>query len=70
MKKIDLESLAIISGPPLYIFAILHSAFAAPSLARLSLLLNYLPNILILPEVLKYLALCQKIEAFEVTLPH
>jgi hypothetical protein len=51
MKKIDLESLTIISGPPSYISAILHSAFATPSLARLSLLLNRLLNILIFPEV-------------------
>jgi len=69
MKKVDLESLRIISGPPSYIFAILRSALATPFLARLSLLLNHLPNMLIFPEVLKCLALCQKIEAFEVTLP-
>ena len=67
--KIDLNSLLIISGPPSYILAVLHSASAAPSLARLSLLLNHLPDMLIFPEVLKCLAMCQKVEAFEVTLP-
>jgi hypothetical protein len=70
IKKFDLKSLTIISGPPSYIFTVLHSASAAPSLARLSLLLDHLPNILIFPEVLKCLALCQIVEAFQVTLSH
>lgn len=69
VEKIDLKSLAIVSGPPSYILTVLRSASAAPSLARLSLLLNHLPNMSILPEVLKCLAVCQKVEAFEVTLP-
>ena len=69
MKKFDLKSLTIISGPPSYIFTILCSASAPPSLARLLLLLNHLPNMLILSEVLKCIALCQKVEAFEVTIP-
>src|SRR5208282_3856084 len=70
VKKVDLKSLKVISGPPLHIFTVLRSASAAPSLARLSLLLNHLPNMLIFPEVLKCLAFCQKVEAFQVTLPH
>ena len=70
IEKIDLKSLTIISGPPSYILTVLRSASAAPTLARLSLLLNHLPNMLIFPEVLKCLALCQKVEAFQVTLPH
>jgi hypothetical protein len=69
IKKIDLKSLTVISGPPSHIFTVLHSASAAPSLARLSLLFNHLPNMLIFPEALKCLALCQKVEAFQVTLP-
>ena len=70
IEKIDLKSLTVISGPPSYIFNVLRSASAAPSLARLSLLLNHLPNMLIFPEVLKCLAVCQKVEAFQVTLSH
>jgi hypothetical protein len=69
IEKIDMKSLTIISGPPSYIHTVLRSASAAPSLARLTLLLNYLPNTSIFPEVLKCLALCQKVEALEVTLP-
>jgi hypothetical protein len=69
IEKIDLKSLTIISGPPSYILTVLRSAFAAPSLARLSLLLNHVSNVLIFPEVLKCLAVCRKVEAFEVTLP-
>ena len=68
-EKIDLKSLTVISGPPTYIFNVLRSAFVAPSLARLSLQLNHLPNMLIFPEVLKCLAVCQKVDAFEVALP-
>ena len=70
IEKIDLKSLTIISGPPSYIFTVLRSASAAPSLARLSLLVNHLPIMSIFPEVLKCLAVCQKVQAFEVTLPH
>jgi hypothetical protein len=70
IKKVDLKSLTVISGPPSHIFTVLRSASAAPSLARLSLLLNHLPNMLIFPEVFKCLALCRKVEAFQVTLPH
>ena len=69
MKKFNLKSLTIISGPPSYIFTILHSVSVPLSLARLLLLLNHPPNMLIFPEVLKCLALCQKVEAFEVTIP-
>jgi len=69
VEKIDLKSLTIISGPPSYILTVLRSASTAPSLTRLSLLLNYLPNMSIFPEVLKCLAVCQKVEALEVTLP-
>ena len=69
MGKFDLKSLTIISGPPSYIFTILHSVSAPPSLAWLLLLLNHLLNMLIFSEVLKCLALCQKVEAFEVTIP-
>jgi hypothetical protein len=68
-EKIDLKSLRIISGPPSYILSVLRSASAAPSLARLSLLVNRLPNMSIFPEVLKCLTECQTVEAFEVTLP-
>jgi hypothetical protein len=68
IEKIDLASLTIISGPPSYILPVLRSASAAPSLARLSLLLNYLPNMSIFPEVLKCLAVCQKVDALEITL--
>lgn len=68
IEKIDLKSLTVLSGPPSYIFNVLRSASAAPSLARLSLLLNH-PNMLIFPEVLKCLAVCKKVEAFEATLP-
>ena len=63
------KSLTIISGPPSYILNVLRSASAAPTLARLSLLLNHLPNTSIFPEVLKCLAVCQKVKALEVTLP-
>ena len=70
IEKIDLKSLRIISGPPSYIFTVLRSASAAPSLARLSLLLNHLPHVSIVPEALKCLSVCRKVEAFEVTLPH
>ena len=52
-----------------YILTVLRSASAAPSLSRLSLLLNDLPNMSIFPEVLKCLSVCQKVKAFEVTLP-
>jgi hypothetical protein len=69
IEKINLKSLTIISGPPSYILTVLRSASAAPTLARLSLLLNHLPNMSIFPEVLKCLAVCQKVEALEVTLP-
>ena len=69
IEKFDWNSLSIISGPPSYILTVLRSASAAPSLARLSLLLNHLPNMLIFPKVLKCLAMCQKVEVFEVTLP-
>ena len=69
IEKIDLKSLTIISGPPSYILTVLRSASAAPTLARLSLLLNHLPNTSIFPEVLKCLAVCQKVKALEVTLP-
>jgi hypothetical protein len=70
IKQVDLKSLTVISGPPSHVFTVLRSASAAPSLARLSLLLNHLPNKSIFPEVLKCLALCRKVEAFQVTLPH
>ena len=69
IEKFDLKSLTIISGPPSYILTVLRSASAALSLVRLSLLLNHLPDVSIFPEVLKCLAVCQKVEAFEVTLP-
>ena len=69
MKEFDLKSLIIISGPPSYIFTILRSVSVPLSLAQLSLLLNHLLNMLIFPKVLKCLALCQKVEAFEVTIP-
>ena len=69
IERIELKSLKIISGPPSYILTVLRSASVAPSLARLSLLVNHLLNLLIFPEVLKCLAMCQKVEAFEVTLP-
>ena len=68
-ENFDLKSLSIISGPPSYILTVLRSASAAPSLSRLSLLLNDLPNMSIFPEVLKCLSVCQKVKAFEVTLP-
>ena len=68
MKKFDLKSLIIISGPPSYIFTILCSVSIPLSLAWLLLLLNHLPNMLIFPKVLKCLAPCQKVEAFEVTI--
>ena len=67
-EKFDLKSLTVISGPPSYIHTVLRSASAAPFLARLSLLVNHLPNMSIFPEVLKCLVLCQKVDAFEVTL--
>ena len=70
IEKIDLKSLKIMSGVPSYILTVLHSASAAPSLAQLSLLLNHLQNTTIFPKVLKCLAVCQKVEALEVTLPH
>jgi hypothetical protein len=69
IDKIDLKSLTVISGPPSYILNVLRSASAAPSLARLSLLLNHLPNTSIFPAVLKCLAVCQKVDALEITLP-
>jgi hypothetical protein len=65
----DLRSLTNLSGPPSYIFTVLRSGSTAPSLAKLSLKLNHLPNKSIFPEVLKCLAMCQKVNAFEVTLP-
>lgn len=69
IKKFDLESLKIISGLLSYILTVLRSASSAPSLARLILLLNHLPNLSIFPEVPKCLTMRQKAEAFEVTLP-
>ena len=68
IEKIDLKLFEIISGPPSYILPILRSACTAPSLARLSLMLNYLPNMSIFPEVLECLAVCQKVDALEITL--
>ena len=68
IEKIDLKSLTVLSGSPSYIFNVLRSVSAAPSLARLSLLFNH-PNMLIFLEVLKCLAVCKKVEAFEATLP-
>lgn len=68
IEKIDLKLLRIISGPPSYILTVLRSASTAPSLARLSLILNHLPNMSIFPEVLKCLAVCQKVDALEITL--
>lgn len=69
IENFDLKCLTVISGPPSYILPVLRSASAAPSLARLSFLLNYVPNASIFPEVLKCLAVCQRVEALEVTLP-
>ena len=69
LEKIDLKSIKVVSGPPSYVHTVLLSASAAPSLARLSLQLNHLPNMSIFPKVTKCLAVCQKVEALEVTLP-
>lgn len=63
-------SLLAISGSPRYISALLCRASRRPSLSRLSLYTSHLPNSSIAGETFKCLALCQKVDAFEISLPH
>ena len=61
-------SLLAISGSPQYVLALLHHALRSPSLSRLSLYASHLPNSSIVVETFKCLALCQKVNALEVSL--
>ena len=65
-------SLSAISGSPQYVLAILCHASRPASLSRprLSLYASHLPNFLIIVETFKCLALCQKVNVLEVSLPH
>jgi len=63
-------SLSALSGSPQYILALLCRASRRPSLSRLSLYASHLPNSSIAVETFKCLALCQKVDALEVSLPH
>ena len=62
--------LLAISGSPQYILALLRCASRPPSLSRLSLYASHLPNSSIVMETFECLALCQKVNALEVSLPH
>ena len=64
------DSLSAISGSPQYILALLQQASRPPSLSRLSLYAHHLPNSSILAETHECLALCQKVDALEVSFPH
>ena len=64
------SSLSAISGSPQYVLALLRHASRRPSLSRLSLYASHLPNSSIVVEVLKCLALCQKVNSLEVSHPH
>ena len=63
-------SVSAISGSPQYVLALLRHASRPPSLSRLSLYASHLPNSSIVVETFKCLALCQKVDALEVSLPH
>ena len=64
------DSLSAISGSPQYFLALLRQALRCPALSRLSLYASHLPNPSIAVEIFKCLALCQKVDALKVSLPH
>ena len=64
------SSLSAISGSPQYILALLCHVSRHPALLRLSLYASHLPNPSIAVEIFKCLALCQKVDALKVSLPH
>ena len=63
-------SLSAVSGSPQYILALLRRASRPPSLSRLSLYASHLPKSSIVADTFKCLALCQKVDALELSLPH
>jgi hypothetical protein len=63
-------SLLAISGSPQYVLALLCCASRPSSLSRLSLYASHLPISSIIAETFKCLALCQKVDALEVSLSH
>ena len=63
--SVVLESVAVISGPPSYVLALLHSASYPLSLTRLSLPAHHVPDSSA-PIILQCLAACHCIEALEV----
>jgi hypothetical protein len=69
IQAFNADSLSAISGSPQYILALLRRASRRPTLSRLSIYASCLPNISILAETHECLALCQKVEALEVSLP-
>ena len=69
-QEFNVDAISAISGSPQYIVALLRRASRRPSLSRLSLYASHLPNSSIVEESLKCLALCQRVDAFEVSLPH
>lgn len=69
-QEFSVDSISAISGSPQYIVALLQRASRRPSLSRLSLYASHLPNSSIVEESLKCLALCQKVDALEISLPH
>ena len=69
-QAFSVDSLSAISGSPQYISALLRHASRSPSLSRLSLYASHLPNSSIVVETLKCLALCQQVDALEVSLPY
>jgi hypothetical protein len=68
-QALSADSLSAISGSPQYILALLCRASRRPSLSRLSIYASHLPNSSIAVETFKCLALCQKVDALEVSLP-
>jgi hypothetical protein len=70
IQAFSADYISAMSGSPKYILALLQRASKRPSLTRLSLYASHLPNSLIVAETHKCLALCQKVDALEVSLPH
>ena len=70
IQAFNADYISAMSGSPKYILALLRRALRRPFLTRLSLYASHLPNSLIVVETHKCLALCQKVDALEVSLPH
>ena len=70
IQAFSADYISAMSGSPKYILALLRRASRRPFLTRLSLYASHLPNSLIIVETHKCLALCQKVDALEVSLPH